>query len=69
MWAIQASIVAFHGHELTAGGRHLPTFYLSENVQGITDESHAVKVARSILDPYSLTQEQDIVITAVRMPS
>ncbi len=27
----------------------VPTFYLDENVQGITDEDHAVYIARNIL--------------------
>lgn len=69
MWAIQARVIRFHGQELTAGSRDLPTFFLSERVQGITGEEHAVSIARSIIDPYSLTAEDDVCITAVRMPS
>jgi len=32
--------------------KHLPTFYLNENVQGILNEEGAERVARSILDPF-----------------
>jgi hypothetical protein len=68
MWAIQARLIRFHGQELE-GARDLPTFYLDERVQGILTEAHAVEVARTIIDPYSLTAEDDVCITAVRMPS
>lgn len=34
------------------GVRHLPTFYLDENVQGLLSEESACRVARAILDPY-----------------
>jgi hypothetical protein len=69
MWAIQVSVIRFHGRELSQGCRHLPTFYLSEDVQGITGEEHAISIARSIIDPYCLTAEDDTCITAVRMPA
>jgi hypothetical protein len=69
MWAIQARVIRFHGRELTAGSRDLPTFYLDERVQGIQTERHAIEVARMIIDPYSLAAEDDVSITAVRMPS
>jgi hypothetical protein len=31
------------------GTKSIPTFFLDENVQGITDEAHAVRIATSII--------------------
>jgi hypothetical protein len=48
MWQITASveIATVDGWTST---RQLPTFYLDENVQGITQENGAVKVARDVI--------------------
>jgi hypothetical protein len=32
--------------------RHLPTFYLDSQVQGIIDSEHAKRIAREIVDPF-----------------
>ena len=39
MWSIHA----------TRDGKQLPTFYLDSTVQGITNEEHAVNIAREII--------------------
>lgn len=51
MYAVTASI-RFDVKGGWEGVKHLPTFYLHPNVQGILNEDQAVKVARSILDPF-----------------
>lgn len=59
MYAIHAVVLSFPG---TEGSRSVPLFYLDPIVQGLISEEHAVKVARSILDPFGTDAE--IVITA-----
>lgn len=49
MYAITASVHTQQGE--WKGVRHLPTFYLDENVQGIVSEEHAAKIARDIINP------------------
>ena len=51
LFAIQASIVT--EEDGWHGMKHLPTFYLHANVQGILTEAQACRVARSILDPFN----------------
>lgn len=47
MYAIHASITRhIDGFERTS---QVPTFYLDENVQGITDRAHAERIATSII--------------------
>jgi hypothetical protein len=50
MYAVQARIV--REQDGWTSTTHLPTFYLDERVQGILDEDHAARIARSILDPF-----------------
>jgi len=55
MYAIGASVrrttTDHRGTEWTTT-RHLPTFYLDPNVQGILNHEQAERIARSILDPF-----------------
>ena len=70
MYAITASItVLVNTPTMLAvrSTRQLPTFYLDETVQGIINEYHAASIARTILDPWGITPERDIVITATRV--
>jgi hypothetical protein len=67
MYAITAQVLTSetdrHGI-VWRGSRQIPTFYLDENVQGITDESHAVKIARAIIDPLGTL---NVSISAVKL--
>jgi hypothetical protein len=70
MYAITASITVLVNTPTqfaVTSSRQIPTFYLDETVQGITSEDHAARIARTILDPWGLTPERDIVITATRI--
>lgn len=54
MYAITGQLHTYeHGNHGVAwhGSRQIPLFYLDENVHGITDERHAVRIARQIVDP------------------
>jgi hypothetical protein len=49
MYIVQATLV-----EKTKNGsitHQIPTFFLEESVQGLVSESHAAKIAESILNP------------------
>jgi hypothetical protein len=46
MYAISAVIVSPRDW---IGTKQIPTFYLDENVQGITDVAHAERIATSII--------------------
>jgi hypothetical protein len=64
-WAIDAVI-----HTVTADGwntyRHLPTFYLNANVQGILTAEQAVRIAHDIVDPFQNPDwDVDIMATAI----
>lgn len=45
--------------------RHLPTFYLCANAQGIVSEEHAERIARDILDPFARQNDAALHLTAV----
>ena len=49
--------------------KHLPTFYLDENVQGITSEDHAKTIVLDIIDPFNVRSwyYDDINICAVKI--
>ena len=67
MYAITAHLckhVPERGAQVWKGSHQLPTFYLDETVQGITDELHAVRIAHQILDPMGILT---ISITAERI--
>lgn len=49
MYQITARITKTDG--VWTSSRDVPTFYLDENVQGITDANHAWRIAREIIDP------------------
>jgi len=53
MYAITAQVRTYeHGHDVHwRGSVQVPVFYLDADVQGITDEGHAVRLARQIIDP------------------
>lgn len=60
MYAISATQTRYREDEhgrIWVSERQVPTFYLDENVQGIVDEDHAVRIAEDILRPgnYSIT--------------
>ena len=63
MYAITVNIVMREGNWNRCGS--LPTFYLDENVQGITDERHAEMIARTIVDP--LGRYDECYIQAVKV--
>lgn len=44
--------------------RQIPTFYLDGNVQGITSEEHAQRIAMEIIDPFDACQ---VIVTAVEV--
>jgi hypothetical protein len=55
MYAITAQVLTYDtdANAITwRGSRQIPTFYLDETVQGITDERHATRIAREIIDPF-----------------
>lgn len=66
-WAITAHInqkVGKWEHQVS-----LPTFYLNGDVQGIVDEKHAERIARSILlDGRDLNRDDELHVHVVRMP-
>lgn len=67
MYAITAQVLTFKQGDsarVWSGAISLPTFYLDETVQGITDEAHAVRIARTIIDPFSAL---NVIITAERI--
>ncbi len=67
MYAIQAVVsrsIPDSQHDETSS-RALPTFYLDEKVQGITDGDHAARIALTILDPWD--EMPGIHITATRI--
>lgn len=47
--------------------RQIPTFYLLANVQGITDEEHAAKVARSVVDPSDILADDAVSLSVARV--
>ena len=51
------------------GSRQIPTFYLSENVQGIVSEAHAATIARDILTSCvnEMPVNDNLHITAVKV--
>lgn len=64
MYAVQCTIETSNGDY--RGVRQLPTFYLDERVQGITDEGHAARIARDIILPVG--QEATLLhVTAVKL--
>lgn len=50
--------------------RQVPTFYLDERAQGITDSEHAYRIAREIIDPLGTmtgdTREVDAPVLCIR---
>jgi hypothetical protein len=50
MYRIIASVTKIH-EDLSQTGYNIPTFYLDPQCQGITDATHAEKVARDIINP------------------
>lgn len=67
MYAITAQIQTYEqdgNARAWSGSRQIPTFYLDENVQGITDTGHAVRIARQIIDPFSAL---NVTVTAERV--
>lgn len=71
MYAIRATIT--HTVDTQAGRAHgwtssrqVPTFYLDENVQGITSEEHAERIALDVINPLQV-QDWVISVTAVRV--
>jgi len=51
MYQVTASIVRHYnnGHSVSSVGIQIPTFYLSENVQGITGIDHAREIAKEMI--------------------
>lgn len=49
MYSIQVTITIKEGPWTRS--RQIPTFYLDERVQGISDKEHAATIALEILDP------------------
>lgn len=62
MWSIGAIVI----HKTPTGDRaiDIPTFYLDENVQGITGERHAIEIAESIINPLKLPNVE-VCVTAL----
>jgi hypothetical protein len=50
-YVVQASVSKVN-EDGWASVRHLPTFYLDSNVQGIIGSEHAKRIAREIVDPF-----------------
>jgi len=71
MWVIQATIATeetgIMETSMRRGSRQVPTFYLSEHVQGVSSERHAVEVAKQIIDPLGIMQSAAINVTAIKM--
>ena len=79
MWAITATVTRHHREFRKPVGtvnleprqwtsaHQVPTFYLHENVQGIINAEHAARVAREVIDPLNLFEDDDVHITAVEV--
>jgi len=73
MWQITARVdyVETGGESMAHwnGTRHLPIFYLDENIQGIVSEEHAKRVALDVIDPmHTLRATCAIRIDVYKMP-
>jgi hypothetical protein len=66
MYAITAQVQSRQGD--WAGTIQVPTFYLDENVQGITGAVHATRVAAAIL-AQTATTPVDVAICATHLES
>jgi hypothetical protein len=67
MYAITAQVLTYDTDEhavMWRGSWQIPTFYLDESVQGITDERHAVRIARQVIDPLSVL---NLIVSAVKV--
>lgn len=62
IYAIHAMVLTHDGE--FAGSRQVPLFYLDSDVQGIVSATHAVTVARSVLDPLGLIPAEDLQASA-----
>jgi hypothetical protein len=63
-YAIHAQILTHVGRHWHARSASVPTFYLLTDVQGITDDGHAVDVARTIIDPLGKIGAESLRISA-----
>lgn len=51
LYAISAAITETRDDNWTSS-RQVPTFFLDGDVQGITSEDHAERIAKTIVDPF-----------------
>lgn len=62
VYAVHAMILTHDGQ--FSGSRQVPLFYLDSAVQGLVSATHAVAVARDVLNPLGLIPEADLQVTA-----
>lgn len=69
MWTINATIESEKAGTagVWRGVRQVPTFYLSEHVQGVSTVRHAIEVARQIIDPLGIMDPAGIHVTASKI--
>ncbi len=63
MYVINAHILRKNGAYLETV--QVPTFYLEENVQGVTSEKEARKIAEKIINPFGM--DMTIAVVAVKV--
>jgi hypothetical protein len=68
MYAITATVTREQSNGYVSN-RQVPTFYLAENVQGITSEEHARRIALAIIDPFHFLDgyKGSVSVTAVKL--
>lgn len=62
IYAVRAMVLTHDGE--FAGSRAVPVFYLDSDVQGIVSATHAVSIARTVLNPLDLIPEADLQTSA-----
>ncbi len=65
MYAITATVTREQSNGYVSN-RQVPTFYLAENVQGITSEEHARRIAQDVVNPLALPRVT-VSVTAVKL--
>jgi hypothetical protein len=70
MYVITATVETTHISSTSGewhGTRHVPTFYLNEEIQGIVSADHAARIAADVIDPLGQIPRERIHVHAVRL--